>query len=83
MFSTEGSITVESDGTYLATTDGGRQVGITVDAQADPAPFESTLPDAHLQPHRRELQLAAGQEVATSPPGRRLWLQQVNSPTSA
>jgi hypothetical protein len=77
VFSADGSIKVELDGTYHATTDGGPRVGITVDGQPDPAPFESTLPDAYLQHHRRELRLTAGQVVATSPPDRGLWLERV------
>ncbi len=80
MVQDNGIFRVPADGTYIASVSGGELVGIMVDGRPDPAPFESTLPDAHLQTHRRELLLRAGQVVTTSPPGRRLWVDRVDAP---
>ncbi|KAB1909045.1 hypothetical protein F8279_04940 [Micromonospora sp. AMSO1212t] len=74
MLNNSASIEDPSTGDYIATISGGPRVGILVDGQPDPAPFESTLPDASRQLHRSELLgLRAGQQVSTSPPGLPLW----------
>ncbi|MEH0822174.1 MULTISPECIES: hypothetical protein [unclassified Micromonospora] len=83
LYTTE-KITVPADGDYIATIPGGWQVGIVVDGQPDPAPIESTLPDASGQLHRRDLVgLWTEQQVRAAPPGLQLRLGRVVGPGAA
>ena len=67
-----GRYVVRVDGLHVVATDGGRRVCFVIDGEEEAEEFASSLPDAHLQPHRRELFLRAGQVVTTSPSGRPL-----------
>lgn len=57
---------VDKDGWCIAATRGARRVRFVINGQDDGPEFESALPDAHTQVHRRRLFLKAGDEVRTS-----------------
>jgi hypothetical protein len=75
MFSDHGSITIDLDGEYVVTTHGGSCVYFVIDQVPDPLKFESTVPDAALQKHERQLNLTAGQVVTTFPAGQPLTVE--------